>query len=179
MNIKKTKLENVVVIEPEVYTDDRGYFFESFNRLNLETKLNRKLDFVQVNQSQSEGKVLRGLHYQIKNTQAKLIRVVVGSILDVAVDLRRGSSTFGEYVMVELSASNFKQLWIPEGFAHGFLTMSNHTIITYSVNDYYSPKHDRVIDPFDSDIGIPWPIEDMTLSDRDRAGTAFANAEYF
>jgi dTDP-4-dehydrorhamnose 3,5-epimerase len=151
-----------------VYGDERGFFFESHNKLTLESLLNRELNFVQDNHSLSAKNVLRGLHYQIKQPQGKLVRVIHGEIFDVAVDLRRSSKTFGHWVGEILSSANKRQLWVPEGFAHGFLVLSETAEVLYKTTDYYAPEYERVVLWNDPDIGVVWPIEIMpVLAKRD------------
>lgn len=184
MNVLGTALDGVLVLEPKVLRDQRGYFLESYNRRGFGAATGRRLDFVQDNQSRSTKGVLRGLHYQIQQAQGKLIRVLHGSILDVAVDLRRSSETFGKFVSVELSADNFRQLWVPEGFAHGFLVLSERAEILYKTTDYYAPEHERCIAWDDPEIGIDWGlgqlgITEPQLSSKDRAGTPMSAADVF
>jgi len=179
MKITNTNIPDVKIIEPKVFEDDRGWFYEVFNKKKLEKSLNRDIEFVQENLSKSEGEVIRGLHYQIKYTQAKLVRAVVGSIFDVAVDIRRDSPTFGKHVTVELTSANHKMLWIPEGFAHGFLTMTKYTKVAYLATEYYAPNYDRVIRWDDPDINIGWPYIDPIVSNRDMKGLQLRKAELF
>jgi len=156
MKIQDSKLPEVKIIEPDVYEDDRGYFFESFNQKKFNKLLQANLSFVQDNQSYSKYGVLRGLHYQTEPfSQGKLVRVIYGEIFDVAVDIRKDSETYGRWVGEILSSNNFKQLWIPEGFAHGFLTLSNTAIVSYKTTNYYSKDHEINI-RFDS-FNIDWP----------------------
>ena len=181
MNVTPLAIADVKVIEPQVFGDERGFFFESFNRRKLEAALGRLLDFVQDNHSRSAKNVLRGLHYQIRQPQAKLVRVVAGEIFDVVLDIRRHSSTFGRWAGQTLSADNKKQLWVPEGFAHGFLVMSSHAEVQYKTTDYWAPEHERCIAWNDPAIGIEWPLagEIPVLSDKDRDGRLLASAETF
>ena len=151
-------IPEVVLLEPKIHGDERGFFFESYNKRTLESLLNRELNFVQDNQSLSAKNVLRGLHYQIKQPQGKLVRVIQGEIFDVAVDLRQSSKTFGLWVGEILSSANKRQLWVPEGFAHGFLVMSETAEVLYKTTDYYAPEHERVVLWNDPDIAIHWPI---------------------
>jgi dTDP-4-dehydrorhamnose 3,5-epimerase len=163
MNIIATDINGVFIIEPKVFKDDRGYFFESF-RQDLFEKAIGPVNFIQDNESQSDFGVLRGLHYQNPPfTQAKLVRVIAGNVLDIAVDIRKGSLTFGKYVSVELSAENKKQLFIPRGFAHGFLVLSETAIFSYKTDNYYSAKHDRGIKFDDPSIGIDWDFDKSKL----------------
>ena len=181
MKFIKTEIPEVVIIEPKVFGDDRGYFMESY-RKNLFDKNVRIINFIQDNESKSKKGVLRGLHYQLPPfAQSKLVRVIKGSVVDVAVDIRKGSSTFGKYVAVELSEENKRQLFIPRGFAHGFLVLSDEAIFTYKVDNYYAPKYDRGIKFDDPDIGIDWnfPKEDILVSDKDKNASLLKNAEIF
>jgi dTDP-4-dehydrorhamnose 3,5-epimerase len=180
MNVIKTIIPDVLIIEPKVYGDDRGFFFESYNKNQFERAINRKVDFVQDNHSKSSKNVLRGLHYQIQNSQGKLVRVTIGEVFDVAVDIRKSSPTFGQWVGVILSAENKKQLWVPEGFAHGFVTLSEIAEFLYKTTDYYSPRYERTILWNDSQINISWPIEGAPfISEKDSQGKLFSNAEVF
>lgn len=180
MKVVETALPGVLILEPEVHRDARGFFFEGFNESQFEQTVGRKLRFVQDNQSHSLKGVLRGLHYQIAQPQAKLIRTIQGEIYDVAVDLRRGSPGFGKWVGVTLSADNRKQLWIPEGFAHGFLTLSETADLLYKVTDYYAPEHERSLLWNDPALAIAWPIAGPPiLSDRDRQAPRLDQAEVF
>ena len=173
-------IPDVLGIEPQVFSDDRGFFFESFNREKLERIIRRKIEFVQDNHSRSVRNVLRGLHYQIKQPQAKLVRVVVGEVFDVAVDIRKSSPTFGQWVGQVLSAQNKKQLWVPEGFAHGFLTLSETAEFLYKTTDYWAEAYERTIKWDDSVLNIKWPDHgDPHLSAKDRLGSSFLNAEVF
>jgi len=170
MNIIKTDIPDVMIIEPKVFGDDRGFFFESFSQQIFEEAVGRKVEFVQDNHSKSAKGVLRGLHYQLEpHAQGKLVRCVVGEVFDVAVDIRKSSPTFGKWVGVNLSAENKRQLWIPEGFAHGFLVLSETAEFVYKTTNYYHPESDRGIIWNDPDIGIEWPkICQMKLSDKDK-----------
>jgi dTDP-4-dehydrorhamnose 3,5-epimerase len=180
MKVVKTALPGVLIFEPDVYEDARGCFFESFNEKQFEEATGRQLRFVQDNQSHSVKGVLRGLHYQIKQPQGKLIRTIQGEIYDVAVDLHRGSPTFGKWLGVTLSAENRKQLWIPEGFAHGFLTLSETADLLYKVTDYYAPQHECSLIWNDPALAISWPIDGTPiLSDRDRQAPPLDKAEVF
>jgi dTDP-4-dehydrorhamnose 3,5-epimerase len=153
------RIPEVVLLEPKVFGDERGFFFESYNKRTLESLLKRELNFVQDNHSLSAKNVLRGLHYQIKQPQGKLVRVIQGEIFDVAVDLRRTSQSFGHWVGETLSSTNKRQLWVPEGFAHGFLVLSETAEVLYKTTDYYAPEQERVVLWSDPNIGIDWPIE--------------------
>lgn len=173
-------IPGVTLLEPKVFGDDRGFFFESFNQARFEATIGRSVTFVQDNHSCSIKHVLRGLHYQIRQPQGKLIRVVRGEVFDVAVDIRRSSPTFGQWVGQILSAENKRQLWVPEGFAHGFVVLSDTAECLYKTTDYYVPEHERCIAWNDPAIGIQWPIECApVLSAKDRQGTPLAEAEYF
>lgn len=162
-------IPDVMLIEPEVFGDTRGFFFESFNRRMFEEAIGRDLDFVQDNHSRSARNVLRGLHFQVQQPQGKLVRVAIGSIFDVAVDIRRDSPTFRRWVGVELSAENQRQLWVPEGFAHGFLVTSDSADVLYKATDYYAPEHERSIRWDDPTLDIDWPLDGPPrLSGKDR-----------
>jgi dTDP-4-dehydrorhamnose 3,5-epimerase len=173
-------LGDCLVLEPTVFGDARGFFFESFNQHRFEDAIGRRVTFVQDNHSRSAKNVLRGLHYQIKQPQGKLIRAVVGEIYDVAVDLRRSSPTFGRWAGVALSAENKRQVWVPEGFAHGFLVLSEHAEVLYKTSDYWAPEHERCVAWNDASLGIDWPMKgEPLLSSKDRQGCAFRAAELF
>lgn len=173
-------IEDVILIEPNVYGDARGYFFESFNHRHFFDAIGRSVQFVQDNHSLSVKNVVRGLHYQLKQPQGKLVRVVAGSIFDVAVDIRRHSPTFGQWVGETLSAENKKQLWIPEGFAHGFVVLSDSAEMLYKTTDYWAPEHERVIAWDDAELAIQWPIHgEPECSTRDKNGVAFVEAPVF
>jgi len=181
MNFKETNIKGVYIVEPRVFNDARGYFFEAWKRQEFETHVG-VVDFIQDNESQSSYGVLRGLHYQRGEwSQAKLVRVIKGRVLDVAVDLRRSSPTFGQHVMVELSDANKRQLFIPRGFAHGFLVLSQEAIFTYKVDNVYAPQAEAGIRWNDPTLGIEWPI-DLSLvqtSDKDLRQPLFGDAELF
>lgn len=182
MKLTRTKIEDVVIIEPAVHGDDRGYFVETFRADKLEEFLGFKVNFCQDNESKSSRGVIRGLHYQLAPfAQTKLVRVIKGRVLDVAVDIREGSPTFGEYVAVELSEENKKQLFVPRGFAHGFVVLEDDTIFAYKVDNYYSPENDRGISFNDPAIGIDWlvPTEDLKLSDKDKKQPLLKDADKF
>ncbi|EGM78172.1 dTDP-4-dehydrorhamnose 3,5-epimerase [Rheinheimera sp. A13L] len=181
MNIIDTSIPDVKIIEPKVFGDERGFFFESFNLLKFEDAIGRKVNFVQDNHSKSSKNVLRGLHYQLDPcAQGKLVRCVQGEVFDVAVDIRKSSATFGRWVGVHLSAENKKQLWIPEGFAHGFLTLSDSAEFLYKTTNYYSPDSDRGILWNDSDIGIEWPLTvSPLLSEKDDKAKRLKDADLF
>ncbi|VWB74095.1 dTDP-4-dehydrorhamnose 3,5-epimerase [Burkholderia lata] len=175
-----TELADVKIIEPAVFGDARGFFFESFNRRAFAEAVGVDADFVQDNHSRSAQGVLRGLHYQIKHPQGKLLRVVAGEVLDVAVDIRRSSPTFGRAVTVRLSAENKRQVWVPPGFAHGFLVLSEYADVLYKTTDYWHPECERQIAWNDPGIGIEWPLEvPPTLSAKDAAAPLLADAEVF
>lgn len=179
MNIVPTTLPEVLVIEPKVFGDDRGYFFESFNARRFAEATGIDAAFVQDNQSGSAAGVLRGLHYQILRPQGKLVRVASGSILDVAVDMRRSSPSFGRHVTVELSSANRRQLWIPPGFAHGFVVRSEFAEVLYKTTDYWFPEHERSLLWNDPALGIDWGVAEPTLSAKDRDGKVLAEAESY
>src|SRR5690606_34303097 len=173
-------IPEVILFEPKVFGDDRGFFFESFNQARFEEAVGRPVPFVQDNHSRSARNVLRGLHYQIQQPQGKLVRVVSGEVFDVAVDMRRSSPTFGKWVGAVLSAENKKQLWVPEGFAHGFVVLSDSADFLYKTTDYYAPQHERCVIWNDADLGIQWPMEgEPVLSAKDQQGAAFARADTF
>lgn len=181
MEYIKTDIDGVWIIEPKVFNDARGYFFEAWKKDDFEEHIG-KITFVQDNESKSSYGVLRGLHYQKGEfSQAKLVRVIKGRVVDVAVDIRKSSSTFGKYVMVELSEDNKRQLFIPRGFAHGFLVLSNEAIFTYKVDNVYAPEHEASIRWNDEAIGIKWPIEacDVKTSEKDLKGKSLGNADLF
>lgn len=180
MNIFKTTIPEVLIIEPKVFGDDRGFFFESFNQRQFEQAIGRSVSFVQDNHSRSSQGVLRGLHYQIQQPQGKLVRCTQGVVFDVAVDLRQSSPTFGQWVGIELSAENKRQLWVPEGFAHGFVTLSESAEFLYKTTDYYAPEHERCIVWSDPTLAIDWPLNEApALSGKDAKGTSFTEADYF
>jgi dTDP-4-dehydrorhamnose 3,5-epimerase len=179
MNIKKTKLPEVVVLEPKVFGDERGFLLESYNQKSFEA-IGLRRNFVQDNHSRSVRNVLRGLHYQLGQPQGKLVRVVAGAIWDVAVDIRRGSSTFGQWVAEELSAENKRMFWVPEGFAHGFVVISDSADVLYKVTAFYAPACERSLLWNDPQLGITWPLSgEPVLSQKDRAGTPLSQAEVF
>jgi len=174
------EINDVVLIEPKVFGDERGFFLESYNRRVFAEGLGRDVEFVQDNHSRSVRGVLRGLHYQVRQAQGKLVRATAGSIWDVAVDLRRSSPTFGKWVGVELSAENRRMLWVPPGFAHGFLTLSESAEVQYKASDYYAPQHERSILWNDPQLAIAWPLQGApVLSAKDAAGLALAAAEIY
>ncbi|HOZ93198.1 MAG TPA: dTDP-4-dehydrorhamnose 3,5-epimerase [Ottowia sp.] len=182
MHVIPTALVGVLVLEPRVFGDDRGFFMESYNRRSFAQATGLDIDFVQDNHSRSRKGVLRGLHYQLRQPQGKLVRVTHGAVFDVAVDIRRGSATFGRWVGVELSADNHRQLWVPPGLAHGFVVLSDSADFLYKTTDYYAPEHERSIAWDDPAIGIDWPlaahgITAPLLSAKDRAGQPLSRAE--
>ena len=180
MKVTPLAIAELVLIEPKVFSDDRGSFFESFNHAQFEQAVGQSINFVQDNQSHSIKNVLRGLHYQIQQPQGKLVRVLSGKIFDVAVDIRKSSPTYGQSVGIELSDSNHRQLWIPPGFAHGFLVMSDTADVLYKVTNYYDPQSERCIVWDDRDLNINWPLGmQPLLSIKDQAGLAFKNSEIF
>ena len=180
MNITATAIPDVKIIEPKVFGDERGFFYESFHQLRFDDAIGRHVEFVQDNHSRSSRGVLRGLHYQLApQAQGKLVRCVAGEVFDVAVDLRRGSATFGQWVGVLLSAANHRQLWIPEGFAHGFVTVSDHAEFLYKTTAYWSPQHERALRWDDPQLAIAWPLrEGVQLSAKDLAAPLLVDAEY-
>ncbi|MBD2346115.1 dTDP-4-dehydrorhamnose 3,5-epimerase [Anabaena subtropica] len=180
MKLISTEISDVYLIEPQVFTDSRGFFFESYNQQKFTDELGITADFVQDNHSASQKNVLRGLHYQIIQPQGKLVRVVVGTIFDVAVDIRKSSPTFGQWIGYELSAENKRQLWIPAGFAHGFLVISQVAEVIYKTTDYYAPGGDRTILWNDPDLAIDWPIkEPPILSAKDTNGQPLKSAQIY
>jgi dTDP-4-dehydrorhamnose 3,5-epimerase len=180
MNVISAAIPDVLLIEPKIFGDDRGFFFESFNSRAFEQATGLKPEFVQDNHSKSAKNVLRGLHYQIQNPQGKLVRVVEGEVFDVAVDLRKSSKTFGQWVGTCLSAENKKQLWIPEGFAHGFVVLSETAEFLYKTTDYYAPEHERSLLWCDPVLNIRWPIDgEPRLAAKDASAKRLAEAEYF
>lgn len=180
MNIIKTDIPDVLIFEPRVFGDARGFFFESFNQKLWQEKTGLTKAFVQDNHSHSVKNVLRGLHYQIREPQGKLVRVVRGAVFDVAVDIRRSSPTFGRWVGFELSDDNRRQIWIPEGFAHGFLVLSDTAEFLYKTTDYWAAAHERTILWNDPDLMIAWPLQGPPiLSDKDAAGTPLKEAQTF
>ena len=173
-------LGDCLALEPSVFGDARGFFFESFNQRRFEDALGRAVHFVQDNHSRSVKNVLRGLHYQIRQPQGKLIRTVVGEIYDVVVDLRRSSKTFGQWAGLSLSAENKRQVWVPEGFAHGFVVVSEYAEVLYKTTDYWAPEHERCVAWNDATLAIDWPLTaEPLLSSKDRQGSPFRTAEVF
>jgi len=180
MNVIKTQLDGLVVLEPTVHGDSRGFFFESYNQQVLAKVAGITAPFVQDNHSRSARNVLRGLHYQIRQTQGKLVRVTAGKVFDVAVDIRRSSATFGRWLGVELSAENKRIVWVPPGFAHGFAVLSEYAEFLYKTTDYWASEHERTIAWDDPDLAIAWPINgEPILSAKDKAGARFREAEVF
>lgn len=180
MKVTRLRIPDVALIEPTVFGDERGFFFESFSQRRFDEALQIQTSFVQDNHSRSVGGVLRGLHYQITSPQGKLVRVVSGEIFDVAVDIRRNSPTFGAWVAEMLSAENKKQMWIPEGFAHGFLVTSESAEVIYKTTDYYDGKGERSIAWNDPTLGIQWPLKgEPVLSAKDKVAVPFESAELF
>lgn len=180
MNVISTAIPDVKIIEPKVFGDARGFFYESFNARAFAEGTGVNVQFVQDNHSKSARNVLRGLHYQLQQAQGKLVRVVQGEVWDVAVDIRRSSPTFGQWVGDILSAENNRQLWVPAGFAHGFVVLSETAEFLYKTTDYYAPAHERCIAWNDPDLAIAWPIDGApSLSAKDAQGVAFKDADYF
>lgn len=182
MEYQKTAIEGVYILQPKVFKDQRGYFFESFRQSDFDANIGGHTVFIQDNESKSSYGVLRGLHYQKgEYSQAKLVRVIKGKVLDVAVDIRKDSPTFGKYVMVELSEENKTQFFIPRGFAHGFLVLSDEAVFTYKVDNEYAPQSEASIRYDDPDINIQWPVakEDMLLSEKDLKAVSLKEAEVF
>lgn len=180
MKIIKTDISDVLIIEPKVFSDARGFFLESFNQKKWKDITGLNTIFVQDNHSGSQKNVLRGLHYQIKQPQGKLVRVLRGAIFDVAVDLRKASPAFGRWTGAELSAENRRQIWVPEGFAHGFLALSDEVEVLYKTTDYWAPQHEQTIIWNDADLAIAWPLtKQPIISDKDARGSLFCNARYF
>ncbi|GHA12424.1 dTDP-4-dehydrorhamnose 3,5-epimerase [Oceanisphaera arctica] len=178
MNIIKTGIPDVLIIEPRVFGDERGFFFESFNERQFEPAAGRPVKFVQDNHSRSARGVLRGLHYQVAQPQGKLVRCSLGEVFDVAVDIRPNSPTFGQWEGVFLSAENKRQVWIPEGFAHGFLVLSDVAEFLYKTTDYYAPEHERCIRWDDPTLAIDWPLkDDPLLSQKDQQAPLFTDAK--
>jgi dTDP-4-dehydrorhamnose 3,5-epimerase len=180
MKVTPTNIPDVLIIEPKVFGDSRGFFFESFNQQAFNKATGQNCQFVQDNHSRSAKGVLRGLHYQIQQPQGKLVRVTSGAVFDVAVDIRKSSPTFGQWVGVELNAENHCQLWVPAGFAHGFVVLSEAADFLYKTTDYYAPEFERCIAWNDPAIGIDWPVDKAPqLSGKDQQGLLLNNAEVF
>ncbi len=180
MNITKTAIPDVLLVEPAVFGDDRGFFYESFNAKKWQELTGLQTVFVQDNHSRSVKNVLRGIHYQIQQSQGKLVRVVAGEVYDVAVDLRQSSPTFGKWVGEHLSAENKKSLWVPEGFGHGFVVISDAAEFLYRTTDFYAPEYERCIAWNDPEIGIDWPLDgEPLLSEKDAQGSKFNESEFY
>lgn len=181
MKATPTAIPDVLIIEPKVFGDARGFFFESFNGKAFDEAVGRHVEFVQDNHSRSAKGVLRGLHYQIEQPQGKLVRVTSGAVFDVAVDIRKSSATFGQWVGVELTADNHRQLWLPPGFAHGFLVLSETADFLYKTTDYYAPAHERCLAWNDTQLAIAWPTTggEPKLSAKDQAGKSLSAADLF
>lgn len=180
MQVIQTAIPDVLVLEPKVFGDVRGFFFESYNENDFHAAVGLRPSFVQDNHSRSAKGVLRGLHYQIQQPQGKLVRVTEGEVFDVVVDVRKSSATFGQWVGMHLSAENRRMMWVPVGFAHGFLVLSEFAEFLYKTTDFYAPQHERCISWDDPEIGIQWPLEDAPLlSAKDRQGVLLKDAEVF
>jgi dTDP-4-dehydrorhamnose 3,5-epimerase len=180
MKVTSLAIFDVLVIEPQVFEDERGLFYESFNLAHFERAIRNSVCFVQDNHSRSVKNVLRGLHYRVQQPESKLVRVTRGEIFDVAVDLRKGSDTFGRWVGEILSDENRRQLWIPEGFAHGYVVLSDIAEVLYKTTKYYAPEHEKCMMWNDATLGIGWPIDvDPILSEKDKTGTSFLNSVIF
>ncbi|MCX9156671.1 dTDP-4-dehydrorhamnose 3,5-epimerase [Niveibacterium sp. 24ML] len=181
MKVTATALPEVLILEPKVFGDTRGFFMESFNANTFREATGLDVQFVQDNHSRSSRGVLRGLHYQLQQPQGKLVRVARGSVFDVAVDMRRSSPNFGKWVGVELSEENNRQLWVPAGFAHGFVVLSESADFLYKTTDYYAPAHERALKWDDPTVGVAWPLGDIvpSLSAKDQQGKAFADCDAF
>lgn len=181
MKIIDTRIPDVKILEPKVFSDQRGFFYESFNQKQFKDLTGLIVNFVQDNHSKSQQGVLRGLHYQINQAQGKLVRVIQGEVFDVAVDLRKSSNTFGNWVGIILSAENNRQAWVPTGFAHGFVVLSKSAEFLYKTTDFYAPEHERCIRWDDPELAIDWPVSglDIQLSEKDKQGILFSDAEFF
>ena len=180
MNVIATAIPGVLIVEPKVFGDERGYFYESWNRRALSQAVGRDVEFVQDNHSRSARGVLRGLHYQVRQPQGKLVTALAGEIFDVAVDLRRSSPTFGKWASATLSGGSHRSIWIPPGFGHGFLVLSEHALVQYKATDYYAPEHERSLLWNDAALAIDWPLRGAPLlKPKDAAGTPLAQAETF
>ncbi|MEI8324586.1 MAG: dTDP-4-dehydrorhamnose 3,5-epimerase [Betaproteobacteria bacterium] len=180
MKVTRYPIADLVLLEPRVFGDERGFFFESFNQRKFAELTGCNANFVQDNHSRSGKNVLRGLHYQIEQAQGKLVRVVAGEVFDVAVDLRRASSSFGQWMGVRLSAENHRQLWIPPGFAHGFAVLSDSADFLYKTTDFWAPEHERCIAWNDPQLAIDWPLQgDAVVSAKDQQGSSLARAQTF
>lgn len=181
MKVTPTAIPDLLIIEPRVFGDARGFFMESFNARKFAEATGLQLEFVQDNHSRSQRGVLRGLHYQLQQPQGKLVRVTSGQVFDVAVDMRRSSPSFGKWAGVELSGENHRQFWVPAGFAHGFVVLSESADFLYKTTDYYAPEHERCLRWDDPAVGVAWPLEGITpqLSAKDQAGLSFAECETY
>jgi dTDP-4-dehydrorhamnose 3,5-epimerase len=180
LRVERTSIPEVMVIEPKVIGDARGFFYESYNRRSFAAATGLDVEFVQDNHSRSARNVLRGLHYQVRQPQGKLVRVVAGEIWDVAVDLRRASPTFGRWTATRLDAESHRMLWIPPGFAHGFVVLSGPADVLYKATDFYAPEHERTLLWSDPQIGIAWPLSgEPVMSEKDRRGVPLGGAETF
>jgi dTDP-4-dehydrorhamnose 3,5-epimerase len=180
LKVERASIPDVLLLEPKVFGDARGFFFESYNRRSFAAATGLDVEFVQDNQSRSRRNVLRGLHYQVRQAQGKLVRVAAGEIWDVAVDLRRSSPSFGRWAGATLDAESHRLLWVPPGFAHGFVVLSEQADVLYKATDYYAPEHERTLLWNDPALGIAWPIAgDPFMTDKDRRGTPLAAAETF
>ena len=180
MRVTPTEIADVLVVEPRLFADERGFFLESYNRRAFRAATGVDVEFVQDNHSRSARNVLRGLHYQIRQPQGKLVRVTVGEVWDVAVDLRASSATFGKFVVCTLDAKSARCLWIPAGFAHGFLVVSDAAEVQYKTTDYYAPEHERSLLWNDPALAIPWPLRgEPVIAEKDRRGAPLAAAERF
>jgi dTDP-4-dehydrorhamnose 3,5-epimerase len=180
VKVERAAIPDVLVLEPKVFGDARGFFYESYNRRSFAAATGLDVEFVQDNHSRSARHVLRGLHYQVRQSQGKLVRVVAGEIWDVAVDLRRGSSSFGNWAAAKLDALSHRMLWIPPGFAHGFVVLSEQADVLYKATDFYAPEHERTLLWNDPALAIPWPLQgEPAMTDKDRRGVPLASAEKF
>ena len=180
MKVERSTIADVLLLEPKVFGDARGFFFESYNRKTFAQATGLDVEFVQDNHSRSTKNVLRGLHYQLRQAQGKLVRVTFGEIWDVAVDLRRSSASFGRWTAAKLDADSRRMLWIPAGFAHGFIALSDRAEVLYKSTDYYAPEHERTLLWNDPALAIPWPLAgEPVLADKDRRGTPLASADTF
>jgi dTDP-4-dehydrorhamnose 3,5-epimerase len=180
VKVERMSVPDVLVLEPKVFGDARGFFYESYNRRRFAAATGLDVEFVQDNHSRSARNVLRGLHYQVRQPQGKLVRVVSGEIWDVAVDLRRASASFGRWAAIKLDAASHRMLWIPPGFAHGFVVLSEQADVVYKATDFYAPEHERTLLWSDPAIGIPWPLAgEPVMTDKDRRGVPLAGAETF
>ena len=180
MKAERCSIADVLLLEPKVFSDARGFFLENYNKRAFRQATGLEVEFVQDNHSRSSKNVLRGLHYQLRQPQGKLVRVTAGEIWDVAVDLRRGSKSFGRWTAATLSAESHRMLWVPAGFAHGFIVLSEHAEVQYKTTDYYAPEHERTLLWNDPALAIAWPLAgEPVMTDKDRRGTLLASAETF